>query len=163
MQSRYLFDAITELSSITATSSSSTTKLTVVALPTSPYLSLTTNGPLGSATVEFAKSRELLETFTVSERWSQSYKFEMIKSAADAMRLASKVSFRGDGQGVLSLQFMIEMDGGGSGSGQPGGGVVSFVDFRFIPFVRDEDDENSDDGDAGDEDGSDDEFAGLNR
>lgn len=79
------------------------------------------------------------------------------------MRLASKVSFRGDGQGVLSLQFMIEMDGGGSGSGQPGGGVVSFVDFRFIPFVRDEDDENSDDGDAGDEDGSDDEFAGLNR
>jgi cell cycle checkpoint protein len=87
--------------------------------------------------VDFAKGRELLETFTVAERWTQSYKFEMIKAASEAMRLASKVSVRGDEQGVLSLQFMIEVEGGG----------VSFVDFRFVPFLREaeeDDDEETD-------------------
>lgn len=63
----------------------------------------------------------------------------MVKAATEAMRLASKVSFRSDRQGVLSLQFMVEVEGGG----------VSFVEFRFVPFVREEDDsetegENSD-------------------
>ena len=57
------------------------------------------------------------------------------KAAAEAMRLASKVSVRGDEQGVLSLQFMVEVEGGG----------VSFVDFRFVPYLRDEDE---DDGEA---------------
>jgi cell cycle checkpoint protein len=56
----------------------------------------------------------------------------MIKAAAEAMRLASKVSVRGDEQGVLSLQFMVEVEGGG----------VSFVDFRFVPFIRGEEDED---------------------
>jgi cell cycle checkpoint protein len=74
----------------------------------------------------------LLETFTVAEKWTQSYKFEMIKAAAEAMRLASKVSVRGDEQGVLSLQFMVEVEGGG----------VSFVDFRFVPYLRDEDEDD---------------------
>lgn len=160
MQSRILFDAITELSSITNTSSTSSTKLIVIASPNSPYLSLTTTGTLGSATVEFAKSRELLETFTVSQRWTQSYKFEMVKAAAEAMRVASKVSFRGDSQGVLSLQFMIEVDGSaGTGGGAPGGAVVSFVDFRFVPFVRSEEDESSGEEDDEGEDNEDDEFA----
>ena len=44
------------------------------------------------------------------------------------MAIASKVSIRGDEQGVLSLQFMIEVEGGG----------VSFVDFRFVPYVPEE-------------------------
>lgn len=47
------------------------------------------------------------------------------------MACASKVSIRGDGQGVLSLQFMVEVEGGG----------VSFVDFRFVPFVPEEGEE----------------------
>jgi cell cycle checkpoint protein len=129
MQARWLFDAISELSS------TSPSRLDITASPNAPYLSLSAVGPLGSASVEFAKGRELLETFTVADKWTQSYKFEMIKAAAEAMRLASKVSVRGDEQGVLSLQFMVEVEGGG----------VSFVDFRFVPYLRDEDE---DDGEA---------------
>ncbi|TGO84965.1 hypothetical protein BPOR_0446g00080 [Botrytis porri] len=129
-QARWLFDAIQELNNMTPT------RLDILALPLKPYFSLSASGHLGSASVDFSKGRELLETFTVKERWSQSYRFDMVKAAGDAMRLASKVSVRGDEQGVLSLQFMVEVDGGG----------VSFVDFRFVPFIRgeeDEDDENS--------------------
>lgn len=128
MQARWLFDAVTELSS------ASPSRLDIAAFPTAPFFSLSAVGHLGSASVEFSKGRELLETFAVEETWSQSYKFEMVKAAAEAMRLASKVSIRGDEQGVLSLQFMVEVDGGG----------VSFVDFRFVPFLRDGDDEDDD-------------------
>jgi cell cycle checkpoint protein len=67
----------------------------------------------------------------------------MIKAAAEAMRLASKVSVRGDEQGVLSLQFMVEVEGGG----------VSFVDFRFVPFIREEDEEDEEDEDSSQEEG----------
>ncbi|KAI9744473.1 MAG: ssDNA endodeoxyribonuclease [Claussenomyces sp. TS43310] len=133
MQSRFLFDAIQELSGMTSASAPSA-RLSVIASPTAPFLTLTTTGPLGSASVEFTRSRELLETFNVAQRWRQSYKFEMVKAAAEAMRLASKVSLRGDRQGVLSLQFMVELEGG----------VISFVDFRFVPFLEGQDDEETD-------------------
>ncbi|KAG4422472.1 hypothetical protein IFR04_004373 [Cadophora malorum] len=136
MQARWLFDAVSELSA------TSPTRLDITAHPAAPYLSLSAVGPLGSASVEFAKGRELLETFTVAEKWTQSYKFEMIKSAAEAMRLASKVSVRGDEQGVLSLQFMVEVEGGG----------ISFVDFRFVPFIRGEDDDEEDEDDGSEDD-----------
>lgn len=109
MQARWLFDAISELSSTTPS------RLDITAFPAAPYLSFSAVGSMGSASVEFTKGKDLLETFTVSERWTQSYKFEMIKAAAEAMRLASKVSIRGDEQGVLSLQFMVEIEGGGGG------------------------------------------------
>jgi cell cycle checkpoint protein len=59
----------------------------------------------------------------------------MVKAAAEAMRLASKVSFRSDRQGVLSLQFMVEVEGGG----------VSFIEFRFVPFIREENDSETED------------------
>lgn len=145
MQPRFLYDAIQELSSMTTTTASSD-RLFVSALPTAPFLSFSASGPLGSASVEFTKSRELLETFNVARRWNQSYKFEMVKAAAEAMRLASKVSFRGDSQGVLSMQFMVELEGG----------VISFVDFRFVPFLSDEDDAEADQHTEGEDDWSED-------
>ncbi|QSZ29519.1 hypothetical protein DSL72_004033 [Monilinia vaccinii-corymbosi] len=126
MQARWLFDAIQELNS------TSPNRLDILALPSKPYISFSASGHLGSASVDFSKGRELLETFAVKDKWSQSYRFDMVKAAGEAMRLASKVSVRGDEQGVLSLQFMVEVDGGG----------VSFVDFRFVPFIRGEDDED---------------------
>ncbi|KAK6612157.1 DNA repair exonuclease Rad1 [Botrytis cinerea] len=85
-QARWLFDAIQELNNMTPT------RLDILALPSNPYFSLSASGHLGSASVDFSKGRELLETFTVKERWFQSYRFDMVKAAGDAMRLASKVS-----------------------------------------------------------------------
>ncbi|KAL1868823.1 checkpoint clamp complex protein Rad1 [Paecilomyces lecythidis] len=88
------------------------------------------------------------ETFLVNPppsmgvRVKQNYRFALIRKAARAMAAANKVSIRGDVQGVLSLQFMIDLGEGGGTSGgvQPPGGFagnVSFVDFRFVPLVDD--------------------------
>jgi len=97
-----------------------------------PYLRLLSNGPLGNSSVDFSKGRDLLETFSVRERWAQSFKFDMIKSASEAMRIASKVSLRGDRQGVLSLQFMVEIEDRN----------VQWLHFTFVPYVTIDDDGN---------------------
>lgn len=91
------------------------------------------------------------ETFLVSppssmgERIGQSYRFSLIRKAARAMSVANKVSIRGDRQGVLSLQFMIELDDNNTVGRPVGAGVkapagpVCFVDFRFVPLLDEED------------------------
>ena len=129
MRASWLHDAIAELSS------TSPTRLTIVASPVPPYFSLSATGPLGSATVEFTKDAQLLETFQVQKRVVNTYKFSMIKAAARAMAMALKVSIRGDENGVLSLQFMIEVEGGG----------MSFVDFRIVPFIDEGSEEEEED------------------
>ena len=136
MRASWLHDAITELSS------TSPSRLTMVSSPTAPYFTLSSSGPLGSATVEFTKDSQLLETFQVPRRTVNTYKYSLINGASRAMAVANKVSIRSDEQGVLSLQFMIEIEGGG----------ISFVDFRFVPFIPEdgEGDEESEIGDAGD-------------
>ena len=122
MRASWLQDAINELSS------TSPTRLIIASSPTPPYLTLSSSGPLGSATVEFSKDPQLLETFQVPRRTVNTYKYSLIKGASRAMAIASKVSIRSDEQGVLSLQFMIEVENGG----------FSFVDFRFVPFLPEE-------------------------
>lgn len=131
MQSRYLLDGLAELAP------NGPKRLTITTSRNPPYLTLAGNGDLGTTVVDFAKGRELLETLSVQERWVQTYKFDLIKASTEAMRIASKISLRGDGQGVLSLQFMVEVEGGG----------VSFLDFRFVPFISHEDDDQ--DGEEG--------------
>ncbi|KAM5355253.1 hypothetical protein ACJ41O_001899 [Fusarium nematophilum] len=133
-QSRTLLDCLAEISP------TAPTKLTITTTKTSPYLSLAGIGDLGSSGVDFARGRDLLETFSIQERWSQCYKFDFIKSSTEAMRIATKVSLRGDGQGVLSLQFMVDVEGG----------KRSFLDFRFVPFIQhDEDDDAEEAGEGG--------------
>ncbi|KAJ5779560.1 hypothetical protein N7457_007280 [Penicillium paradoxum] len=91
------------------------------------------------------------ETFLVSppssmgDRIQQSYRFALVRKAARAMSVANKVSIRGDRQGVLSLQFMVELDdnnipvGRSIGAGMKGpNGPVCFVDFRFVPLLDEE-------------------------
>lgn len=85
----------------------------------------------------------LLETFQLGDPSAPlraSYKFSLIQRAARAMGAAAKVSVRIDDQGVLSLQFMIEVEGAP--------GKVSFVDFRFVPLVEEDEDEGEDDEDG---------------
>lgn len=138
-QSRWLLDALLEMAH------SNPTRLTLTASKQEPYLRLSCAGPLGGSSVDFAKARDLLETFYVRERWSQSFKFDMVKAAMDAMRTSSKVSMRGDGQGVLSLQFMVENEGSG----------VNFLLFTFVPYVAHEDDEDDEDVAGDDEEAED--------
>ncbi|KAJ5659720.1 hypothetical protein N7507_006171 [Penicillium longicatenatum] len=82
---------------------------------------------------------------TIGERIKQSYRFALVRKAARAMSVANKVSIRGDQQGVLSLQFMVELDDGQTpagrsiGAGVKGVGQVCFVDFRFVPLLDEED------------------------
>ena len=139
MRASWLHDAINELSS------TSPTRLTMVSSPTAPYFTLSSSGPLGSATVEFSNDPQLLETFHVPRRTVNTYKYSLIKGASRAMAIAAKVSIRSDEQGVLSLQFMIDVEGGG----------VSFVDFRFVPFIPEEgeDEDGSEVGEAGEAEG----------
>ncbi|CAK7273519.1 checkpoint clamp complex protein Rad1 [Sporothrix epigloea] len=140
MQPRWLLDALIELAP------ASPNLLTIAVTPREPYLRLSSHGPLGSASVDFSRGRNLFESITVARAWSQSFKFDLIKSATEAMRIASKVSIRGDRQGVLNLQFMVEMDnsGGGGGLGNGGGGNMQWLHFTFVPFMSDE--EESDEG-----------------
>lgn len=164
MRGTWLYDAISELSS------TSPEKLTLWARTRGrkPYFALSSFGTLGSARVEFnnAPTRAppppanpnsgdaappastLLETFQLSDPTSTfraSYKFSLIQRAARAMSVATKVSVRVDEQGVLSLQFMVEVEAG----------KVSFVDFRFVPLVEDEDEEADETQFLGGEDDSD--------
>ncbi|KAL8714493.1 MAG: hypothetical protein Q9225_006559 [Loekoesia sp. 1 TL-2023] len=134
MRSSWLHDAINELAS------TSPSRLTIAASPSAPYFTLSSKGALGSATIEFSNDQQLLETFHVPERTVNTYKYSLVRAASRAMAIASKVSIRGDEQGVLSLQFMIEVEEG----------RVSFIDFRFVPFLPeegegDEDDEDDED------------------
>jgi len=47
------------------------------------------------------------------------------------MQAASKVSLRLDEEGVLNLQFLVEVDG-------PGGNGHTFVEFRVVPLMEGE-------------------------
>lgn len=124
------------------------------------------NGDSNTSRSQFKKTKlapTVTETFLVNPpssmgtRVKQNYRFSLIRKASRAMAAASKVSIRGDIQGVLSLQFMIEL-GGNDNSGGTSGGVplpsggfssnVSFVDFRFVPLV-DEDDGDVEEYDGG--------------
>ncbi|KZZ95726.1 Repair protein Rad1/Rec1/Rad17 containing protein [Ascosphaera apis ARSEF 7405] len=173
MRSTWLHNAITELAA------TNPTILTFSASPThAPYFTLSgSGGPFSDSTVEFSvqnsdetdgnggASRErqkkgksaapmVTETFLVRPpegqmRIRQSYKFDLIHKALGAMAVSSKVSIRCDIQGVLSLQFMIEL-GGGIGVKSEYGAVtskmssaVSFIDFKFVPIVDDSDAEGT--------------------
>lgn len=168
MRSEWLADAISELAA------TNPEHLTIEAGPGKIGFRLRASGPLGSAEVEFDKPKPdgvsasfshptpgtavppantnapgVLETFLVQRRNVNSYKFSMVRAAALAMKQAIKVSIRVDDQGVLSLQFMIEVDtGNGSSEGE-----MSFVDFRFVPLVLDND-ENGDSNDVDGDEGS---------
>lgn len=142
MRSAHLADAISEFASTNPTT------LSLIASPTVPYMSLSATGPLGSATVDFNKDQEpqLLETFQCPSRFRASYSFRHIKAVYRAMVSASKVSLRADEQGVLSLQFLIEVDP--SAQAEPAKEGIAFVDFRIVPQVEGEaenDDSETDD------------------
>ncbi|KAH8697735.1 putative DNA repair protein Rad1 [Talaromyces proteolyticus] len=110
-------------------------------------------GPLSSKRTKLAPT--VTETFQVNppssmgSRVKENYRFALIRKAARAMAAATKVSIRGDIQGVLSMQFMVELGdsggtAGGSLSSEGSAGNVSFVDFRFVPLIGDDEEGDED-------------------
>jgi cell cycle checkpoint protein len=168
MRSTWLNDAIAELSGMNPS-----VLVVNISKRSAPFFSLEgEGGPFGNSTVDFtpeskndsttneAKMKRqpiVTETFVVSApagsngRIRQRYKFDMIKTASRAMASATKVSVRQDEQGVLSLQFMIDLGDGGSGprgddsaavNALPNPTNVAFVDFKFVPLLDDEETES---------------------
>jgi cell cycle checkpoint protein len=139
MRSNFLLEAVNELSFMSPADISITASATA---RRGAHLSLSGTGHLGSATVDFANDVQMetpiLETFQCPARTAASFKFSLIKHAQRAMASAAKVSLRLDEDGVLSLQFLVEIETNGAGDG------VAFVDFRIVPLV-----DGEGDGDAG--------------
>ncbi|KAJ9616618.1 checkpoint clamp complex protein Rad1 [Cladophialophora chaetospira] len=168
LRSTWLSDAIAELSG-----TNPNVLVVNVSNRSAPYFSLEgEGGPFGDTTVDFTpdakndatsdgvkgkKQPVVTETFVVSApsgthgRVKQRYKFDMIKKASRAMALATKVSVRQDEQGVLSLQFMVELGDGTFGprreetpatNAPPAQTRNDFVDFRFVPLLNEDDTES---------------------
>lgn len=170
MPSVWLHDAISELAS-----TSSEVLVINASSVSAPFFSLEGyGGPFGDSIVDFApeltsdassgnsnkkKQPHITETFVVAApsgnhgRVKEKYKFELIKRAGRAMAQGSKVSIRLDRQGVLSLQFMVDVTDA-HGAADSGGalGVVtgrfSFIDFRFVPLAEIGDEPESDDSES---------------
>lgn len=182
MRGSWLFDAISELTSTSpekltmyaktvrgkpffAVSSSGTLGSARVEFKNSPQSQSKTHkpfpqrntDPVAQDTAQPQQQTNLLETFLLSDPamiLRSTYKFSSIQKAQRAMSVATKVSIRIDTQGVLSLQFMVEVDANGmtnaSGMGVGETGRKCFVDFRVVPLVEESDDEE--DGGEGDVD-----------
>ncbi|EME46576.1 hypothetical protein DOTSEDRAFT_22628 [Dothistroma septosporum NZE10] len=138
MRSHYLLDAIAEMSSMNPT------ELSVQAFPTprqGANLLFSASGALGSTTVDFTAHTDsetpVLESFSCSTRTNGIFKFSLIKAAQRATASSNKVSLRLDDEGVLCMQFLVEVDAGGAGNG------VVFVEFRIVPLVGGEAEEGS--------------------
>ena len=127
MQPRALANTLTDFSTLAA----DRLAVEVRARP-QPRLALYgKGGDCGVTIYDFAGGRrDMLESIVVSpgeegvgEGFLQTYRFELVKAASEAMKIANKLSLRGDRQGVLSLQFMVEVEGG----------EASYMDFRLVP------------------------------
>ncbi|RMZ80983.1 hypothetical protein DV738_g2504, partial [Chaetothyriales sp. CBS 135597] len=173
MRSTWLHDAINELAGTHPTS-----VILNASERSAPFFALEgKGGPFGDAIVDYlpeskteptpslsrSKKRPLVtETFSVPAppgshgRVKQRYKFDLIKKADKAMALASKVSIRQDQQGVLSLQFMVELSGPGASSAEKEGTLggagsaadkAYFIDFSFLPLLDEDSDCEGSEGD----------------
>ena len=104
MRSTWLYDAMSELAALTP-------ERVTVTVGEAAAFSLTAGGAYGSATVAFARDAPVLETYQCTAGPVQnSYKFAHFKQAGRAMAAAAKASVRVDGQGVLSCQFMVNVE-----------------------------------------------------
>ncbi|EGX48442.1 hypothetical protein AOL_s00080g71 [Orbilia oligospora ATCC 24927] len=136
LKSAFLHDALLELDHL-----SPETLIYSVSPHKRPNFSLSATGILSSATVDFSSNNKfVMETFLVNEGFVGRYKFGLVRKAMRAMGVASKVSLRGDGEGVLSMQYLVEV-------GEKGA-APTFIDFRFLPLNHEEDYEDEEGGEG---------------
>ncbi|KAK9491982.1 Rad1/Rec1/Rad17 [Lipomyces doorenjongii] len=118
MKANYLNDAFRELES----TDSETVKVKSTLTP--PTFVLISRGELGSVEYKFTRDRNVIETFASEESVQNIYNFKLLMSASDAIKLATKISWRTDEDGVTSIQCMCDV----------GDGRQTFIDFRYLPI-----------------------------
>ena len=106
LKTEWLYSALSELDTASASQI-----LTLHTSPSKPHFRLSTTSDWGGAQVDYPNDRTVLEVFMSEREVSNSYRFIAVRRAMRAMSVGSKVSIRTDGEGVLSLNFMVEMDG----------------------------------------------------
>ncbi|CAE6427393.1 unnamed protein product [Rhizoctonia solani] len=72
-----------------------------------PPLRIHAVGAFGSTEMDYPNDREVLEVFECVERVSFNYRFRHIARALRPLQSSLKISLRIDGDGLLSLQFMM--------------------------------------------------------
>ncbi|KAK9326260.1 Rad1/Rec1/Rad17 [Lipomyces orientalis] len=118
MKANYLNDAFRELESTDSET------VTVKSTQTPPNFVLISRGELGSVEYKYTRDRNVIETFVSEESVQNVYNFKLMMTAIDAIKLATKISWRTDEDGVTSIQCMCDV----------GDGRQTFIDFRFLPI-----------------------------
>lgn len=113
--------------------------LTIRASNSEPRFALMSHSRLGVSQFAFPNEKRILEVFQIQDKSgdisqnedlivANSYNFDQIMKAYDAICLASRVSIRCDVNGFMSIQSMYEV----------GDGRSIFIDFRFATMEDDE-------------------------
>ncbi|XP_030322721.1 LOW QUALITY PROTEIN: cell cycle checkpoint protein RAD1 [Calypte anna] len=80
-------------------------------------------GNAGSAHLDYPRDSDLMEAFHCNQTQTCRYKISLLKPSTKALALSCKVSIRTDGQGFLSLQYMIRNEDG----------QICFVEYYCCP------------------------------
>lgn len=134
---KIMSEAISELNTI------NTLTLTIRASSSVPRFALISHGKMGVSQFAFPNEKRVLELFHIQANPSDgdiqessnqevtvanTYNFDQIMKAHEAISLASRISLRCDVNGFMSLQSMYEV----------GDGRSIFIDFRFAAIEDDE-------------------------
>lgn len=75
--------------------------------------------------MDYVNDPHVLETFVCTLPVRYTYRLSHINRALRALQASSKASIRIDGQGLLSMQFLMNTTEG------------AFLEFRFVPLQDD--------------------------
>ncbi|KAI0320312.1 Rad1/Rec1/Rad17 [Amylostereum chailletii] len=135
LKSSWLRDALSELDP-------SCDKLTLIGNPPTPagnaraaardlakpIFRIQAAGSFGSTEMDYPNDREVLETVDCEKSVRFSYRFSHMSRTLKALQSSTKTSLRIDGEGLLSLQFLMP-------SPKPKGGTSeAFIEFRCLPL-----------------------------
>ncbi|KAJ3051060.1 ssDNA endodeoxyribonuclease [Rhizophlyctis rosea] len=124
MKSTWLKSAFSEIDT-TATS------ISLLLSPHPPFFRLSASGLAGEAEMDYPKDTDVLESFQCYDTINYSYKFSLIHPCLKALAASSKTSIRVNDVGVLSMQFMINLNSKD----------VTFIEFLICPLAEEEDDD----------------------
>ncbi|KIP02645.1 hypothetical protein PHLGIDRAFT_78869, partial [Phlebiopsis gigantea 11061_1 CR5-6] len=132
LKSSWLRDALSELDP-------SCEKLTIIGNPppasgraarmSEPRLRLKAAGTFGTTEMDYPSDKEVLETCDCTLPVSFSYSFKHIAKSARALQASHKTSLRIDGDGLLSLQFLMPAP---TKKGGMGASNCAFIEFRCL-------------------------------